>query len=143
MLSLTSKTAIKSVVYLASKFNSSEKIGIREIAEYIAASEHSVGKLLQALVKHEVINSMKGPTGGFFITKEQLLKPIIYIVDAIDGKDPFKECGLGFSRCSADRPCPIHHDYKKGRDLIEKLFREKKVIDICQPVTNGLAYLIG
>jgi Rrf2 family protein len=143
MLSLTSKTAIKAVIYLASKHQLDENTSIREIAEFIAASEHTVGKLLQTLVKHQVINSMKGPTGGFYVTKEQLRQPIIHIVEAIDGKEIFKECGLGFSKCSADHPCPIHHDYKKGRDLIEKLFREKKVIDLCQPVNNGLAYLIG
>ncbi len=143
MLSLTAKTAIKAVVYLASKHPLDEKTGIREIATFIAASEHTVGKLLQTLVKHEVINSMKGPTGGFYITKEQLRKPVIQIAEAIDGTEAFKECGLGFSKCSADHPCPIHHEYKKGRDLMEKLFREKKVSDLCQPVNKGLAYLIG
>lgn len=143
MLSLTSKTAIKAVVYLASKHPQDEKTGIREISSFIAASEHTVGKLLQTLVKHEVINSLKGPTGGFYITKVQLRQPIIHIVEAIDGKEIFKECGLGFSKCSADHPCPIHHDYKKGRDQIEKLFKEKKVMDLCTPVNDGLAYLIG
>ena len=44
MLSLTCKTAIKAVIYLASKFESEEKSGIKEIAEYINASEHTVGK---------------------------------------------------------------------------------------------------
>ena len=66
MLSLTCKTAIKAVIYLASKFESEEKSGIKEIAEYINASEHTVGKVLQTLVKEGVINSLKGPTGGFF-----------------------------------------------------------------------------
>lgn len=143
MLSLTCKTAVRAVVYLASKFENGENSSIREIATFIAASEHTVGKLLQILVRNQVINSMKGPTGGFYITKEQLRQPIVHIVVAIDGKESFKECGLGFRKCSSDHPCPIHHDYKKGRDLMEKLFREKKVIDLCQPVNNGLAYLIG
>lgn len=43
MLSLTCKTAIKAVIYLASKYNAGEKAGIKEIAEYIDASEHTVG----------------------------------------------------------------------------------------------------
>ena len=68
MLSLTCKTAIKAVIYLASKFESGEKAGIREIADFINASEHTVGKMLQTLVKEKVINSAKGPAGGFYIT---------------------------------------------------------------------------
>ena len=143
MLSLTCKTAVKAVIYLASKFESVEKAGIKEIAGYIDASEHTVGKMLQTLVKNKRINSSKGPSGGFYISREQLKQPIINIIEAIDGKLVFKECGLGLSRCSATHPCPIHHEYKKGRDLIENLFRSKRVIDVCEPVNSGIAYLIG
>ena len=70
MLSLTCKTAIKAVIYLASRFESGEKAGIKEIAVYINASEHTVGKMLQTLVKEAVINSSKGPNGGFFTTSK-------------------------------------------------------------------------
>ena len=143
MLSLTCKTAIKAVIYLASKFESGEKTGIKEIAEFMDASEHTVAKMLQTLVKEDIINSFKGPTGGFFITLNQKNKPILYIIEAIDGKEVFKQCGLGLSKCSATHPCPIHDDYKTVRDLFEKLCRENKVADLLEPVNEGVAYLAG
>ena len=143
MLSYTCKTAIKSVIYLSSKSMLGEKAGIKEIAEHINASEHTVGKILQTLARQGLINSVKGPSGGFSINKLQQNQPISNIVETIEGKQVFKECGLGLSKCSALRPCPIHDEYKLARDMIEKLFREKKVKDLCDPVTNGLAYLIG
>ena len=143
MLSLTCKTAIKAVIYLASKFESGENAGIKEIAKYIDASEHTVGKLLQTLVKDEVINSIKGPNGGFFISAKQRNQPIINIVESIDGKEVFKECGLGFSKCSSAHPCPLHDDYKPVRDLFEKLCRERSLNDLCEPVNIGMAYLLG
>jgi Rrf2 family protein len=143
MLSLTCKTAIKAVIYLASKFESEKKAGIKEIAEFIEASEHTVGKMLQLLVKENVINSAKGPNGGFYLTAKQTGQPIINIVDAIDGREVFNQCGLGLSKCSSTHPCPIHNDYKVVRDLFEKMCKEKKVSDLCEPVNNGLAYLFG
>lgn len=143
MLSHTCKTAVKAVIYLASKFESGDKAGIVEIAEYLQASGHTVGKMLQTLVKQDVIKSLKGPTGGFYIARAQLQQPIINIVEAIDGNQVFKGCGLGLSKCSATHPCPIHDDYKAGRDMIENLFRSKKISDLCEPVTNGLTYLFG
>lgn len=143
MLSLTCKTAIKAVIYLASKFESGEKSGIKEIAEFIDASEHTVGKMLQTLVKENVILSAKGPTGGFYINARQKNQPVFNIIEAIDGKEIFKQCGLGLSKCSATHPCPIHDDYKAVRDLFEKLCREKKISDLCNPVNEGLAYLVG
>ena len=143
MLSYTCKTAVKAVIYLASKYESGENAGMKEISGFIDASEHTVGKILQTLVKQGVINSVKGPSGGFYISKEQLKQTIIHIVEAIDGKQVFKDCGLGLSKCSSARPCPIHNDYKKSREIMEKLFNTKKIIDLCVPVNSGLTYLMG
>lgn len=142
MLSNTCKTAIKAVIYLASKEGLGEKSGVKEIAQFINASEHTVSKILQNLVRQKIVNSIKGPTGGFYITEKQRLQPIITIVDTIDGKDLFTKCGLGLSKCSSAHPCPIHDDYKKGRELIQELFTTKTINVLCAPVENGLAYLI-
>ncbi len=142
MFSLTCKTAIKAVIYLGSKKDREERSGIKEIAEYIGASEHTVGKLLQALVKNEVIKSAKGPTGGFYLSNAQMQQPVINIVYTIDGPGVFTECGLGLRKCSATQPCPIHHEYKKAREIMEGLFKQKKVVHLCEPVNGGVAFLL-
>lgn len=143
MLSLTCKTAIKAVIFLASRSESGEKSGIKEIAEFIDASEHTVGKMLQTLVKAGVINSAKGPTGGFYTTEKQKQQPIIKVVDAIDGKSVFEECGLGLSKCSGSHPCPIHDEYKVVRDKFKDMCKDNKISGLCENVTDGLAYLMG
>lgn len=143
MLSLTCKAAIKAAIYLGSRSGSGERAGIKEIARFINENEHTVGKLLQKLVKGEIINSIKGPNGGFYMTEEQQKQPVIRIVHAIDGKDVFRQCGLGLSRCSDTRPCPFHSDFKPVRELFEKMCTEKRVCDLYEHVNKGLAYLIG
>lgn len=142
MLSLTCKTAIKAVIYLSNKSKSGQKTSIKEIAEQININEHTIGKSLQKLVKNGVINSSKGPTGGFYLSQQQQNNPIYDIVETIEGQGVFNQCGLGLSQCSETHPCPIHNEYKVARNLIEKIFRDKKVIDLCGPVENGLAFLI-
>ncbi len=141
MLSLTCKSAIKSVIYLASIFESGRKASIKEISEFINGSEHTVGKLLQTLVKRKIINSQKGPVGGFYLTKTQFKQPLIHIVEAIDGKTLFKDCSLGLNKCSDTHPCSMHNEYKVARDLLENLFSTKKIADLVDPIKNGLAYL--
>lgn len=143
MLSNTCKTAVKAVIFLATKIDSGDKSAIKEIAEYIGASEHTVGKFLQNLVKQGVINSLKGPSGGFYLTNKQKDQPVINIVKAIDGQHIFKECGLGLSKCSSTHPCPIHNEYKCARDIMENIFKNKKLSDLCVPVADGFAYLFG
>ena len=143
MICNNSKIAIKAVIYLCSQFTLETKSSIKDVATYINANEHTIAKILQQLVKHEIINSVKGPSGGFFISIKQQSVPIINIVQAIEGSKVFKSCGLGLSKCSAQHPCPIHDDYKHARDIVEEFFKSKKVGDLCTPVNNGVAYLIG
>lgn len=143
MLSLTCKAAIKAVIYLGSKFKSGEKSGIKEVSEYINENEHTVGKLLQKLVKEKIINSAKGPNGGFYITQAQKHQPVLNVIEAIDGKEVFNQCGLGLSKCSDLHPCPMHNGYKPIRDQFKKLCKEKTIHDLDKPVKTGLAYLIG
>ncbi|MCC6384224.1 MAG: Rrf2 family transcriptional regulator [Bacteroidia bacterium] len=143
MLSLTCKASIKAVIYLGSKYDSKSKAGIKEIAEFINENEHTVGKLLQRLVKKQIINSSKGPKGGFFITNRQKNQHVIQIVYAIDGKEVFGKCGLGLSKCSETRPCPFHNDFKPIRDLFKKMCAEKRICDLYEEVNKGIAYLTG
>lgn len=143
MLSLTCKASIKAVVYIGSKYPTGEKSSILEIAEFINENEHTVGKLLQKLVKENIVNSAKGPNGGFYINERQNELPIIEIVKAIDGNDVFSRCGLGLSKCSETHPCPLHNDFKPIRELFEQMCIAKKVSDLYENVNKGLSYLIG
>ncbi|QCX52301.1 Rrf2 family transcriptional regulator [Elizabethkingia sp. JS20170427COW] len=142
MLSQTCKIAIKAVIYLSATSEKGEKASIKEISEHINASEHTVGKTLQTLVKQDIIKSLKGPSGGFYLEQEQQHQAIFNIVETIEGKGIFKGCGLGLSKCSETHPCPIHNDYKVARELLEKIFKEKKISDLCDSVSNGLAFLM-
>jgi len=143
MLSVSCKAAIKAVVFLGSKFESNQKFSIKEVAEYINENEHTVGKLLQKLVKEKIINSSKGPKGGFYLISRQKNIRILQIIEAIDGKDVFKNCGLGFSKCSELRPCPFHNDFKPVRELYKNICFEKKVSDLFDDVNKGLVFLKG
>jgi DNA-binding IscR family transcriptional regulator len=143
MLSLSCKASIKAVVFLGSKYALGERPGIKEIALFINENEHTVGKLLQKLVKGKIINSAKGPNGGFYITEAQTKQKIINIVEAIDGKDVFKQCGLGLSQCSETRPCPLHNDYKPIRELFEGMCSHNEVSTLYENLNTGLSYLTG
>ncbi len=143
MLSLTCKASIKAVTYLGSKFPTGEKTGVREVAEFINENEHTVGKLLQKLAKENIINSAKGPGGGFFLTEDQINQQVIKIVEAIDGQEVFEQCGLGLSKCSETRPCPFHNDFKPIRDLFRAMCEERRIKDLYENVNNGFAFLNG
>ncbi len=143
MLSLGCKASLKAVIFLATKKEEDPRPGMAEIASHIGENVHTVGKLLQKLVKADIINSAKGPAGGFYITQSQLDGNLLKIVHAIDGEDIFNQCGLGLSKCSATMPCPLHHQYKFIRDGFEHICRTHTIREACTPVKEGVAYLVN
>lgn len=143
MLSVSCKASIKAVVYLGSKLKPEARAGMKDVAKFIKENEHTVGKVLQKLVQARIINSSKGPSGGFYISDEQKKLSVLEVVSAIDGLDVFEQCGLGFPSCNEVRPCPFHKDFKEVRQLFRNMCFENTIEDLCKDVKKGLAWVAG
>ncbi len=115
--------AIKSCIYLARK---NEKTDVVEIAEYINSPVSFTSKLLQKLVRKNVISSSKGRSGGFYLSEEQYKKLTIRdIYAAIDNIEQIDKCALGLAECGSDKPCPIHHVNVLIKEKIFEIFKMK------------------
>ncbi|HRP02427.1 MAG TPA: Rrf2 family transcriptional regulator [Candidatus Kapabacteria bacterium] len=143
MLSLTCKASIKAVVYLGSISGKGKKVSIHDVAVAIDENEHTVAKLLQKLSKNKIINSVKGPNGGFSMTEAQKSLPVINIINTIDGEDVFENCGLGLNECSETKPCPFHSDFKPIRESFKVMCTNKKINELYEEVNNGITFLIN
>src|SRR5699024_3943057 len=113
--------ALRAVFYISRSTQEGKKVGVKEIAENIQSPEAFLGKILQRLSKEGIIQSAKGPNGGFFVTEENIKRPISDIVLSIDGKALLTGCGLGLKECSEDKPCPLHHYFKDIREQLKEM----------------------
>lgn len=127
VFSKTCEYAIRAVFYIAQSSHEGRKVGIREIAEKVKSPEPFLGKILQNLSKEGLIQSSKGPNGGFFIDPEGLKKPIADIVMAVDGEQIFIGCGMGLDYCSEKNPCPLHNDFKKVRNQLSIMLKKTSI----------------
>jgi Rrf2 family protein len=117
------------------------RFSIKDVATAIDANEHTTGKILQLLVKTNIIKSAKGPTGGFYMEADGRTIFLIDIVRVFDGDHFFYECGLGLKQCSEKKPCPIHHNYKAAREKLLKEFTTVSVQQLSKNLVAGKAYL--
>ncbi len=141
MISKSCKYAIRAAIFIASKADEGVKLGVKEIAKDIEAPEAFTAKILQALNKHRIVTSLKGPYGGFYSEKPQLALPVIDIVNAIDGLAIFRECGLGLQSCSDRHPCPMHYEYAKTRDQLKSTFQQTSIGQLAQNLKEGVVYV--
>jgi len=132
MLSNTCKYAIRAVLYLAIH-DDGTKIGIKRISEDLEMPSPFLGKILQVLSKHKLLNSTKGPHGGFSLGKDANDISLLDIVEIIDGLDFFHNCVIGVRICEDDpekkKLCPFHNELDPLRD---KLYSQFKALTIGQ-----------
>ena len=122
MLSTTSKYAIRSVIYLALYASPENKKGLKEISTELGIPQPFLGKILQVLSRQQILDSSKGPHGGFTLKKAAIDISLMEIVDLIDGSEAFNECLIRTSTCKNEYPCSLHDKvaaYRKGlRDTL-------------------------
>ncbi len=141
MFSKSTEYALRAVVYLAENSSEESRFGIKTIANDLGFPEPYLAKVLQHLVRMKIIQSAKGPNGGFYVSKATMDISLLEIIDANEGLDFFKKCGLGLHECNDAKPCPIHNDYGKFRDGLYKILSEKKIKDIVNDLENGMAFM--
>ena len=141
MFSKACEYAIRAVLYLSLKSSDDTKLGIKEIAAEIDSPEPFTAKILQTLAREEIISSIKGPNGGFYINSKTKPISLSEIVKAIDGDSVLHSCALGLKECSEKFPCPIHNEIKAYKDQLLKIMNEKTVQQLAKELATGKTFL--
>ena len=141
MFSNSVKYAIKAVLYLALYATEDRKVLARELSGEINVPNAYIAKLLQELVRHDIISSTRGPKGGFYLTESNRKIPLIRIVYLIDGEDAFKACVLGLSHCDESRPCPLHEKISPYRWSLLTAMEFNSIQDFADDLGRQEAYL--
>ena len=142
MFSKACEYGIRATIYIASQSRKNRRVGIKEISEYIDSPSAFTAKILQQLVKNKIIESVKGPHGGFEIGTEKMDKICITdIVRAIDGNEIFSSCVLGLDNCSETVPCPVHAEFKAIRTELKSLMDSTVVASLSEDLVKGRSFL--
>lgn len=141
MFSKACEYGIRAVICIMSRENSIHNVSIKEICHEIDAPEHFTAKILQKLVRKEIISSIKGPGGGFYISSEQKDILLLDVVVAIDGNNLFTGCALGLHQCNEETPCPLHPQFKKVREQISSILRNTTIHELSTSLNSGQSFL--
>lgn len=141
MFSKACEYAIRAMLFIAQKSENGSKIGIKEISKGIDAPEYFLAKILQDLSRKDIVQSIKGPNGGFYLDESGRKCTLADIVKAVDGDDLFIGCGLGLKICSEKNPCPLHDEFKIIRKKIYSMLESATVAEFNLDLMKGLRYL--
>ncbi len=142
MFSKACEYGIKAAVYIAYKSQTGDRVGLGEIAKEIKSPVAFTAKVLQQLTRNRIVDSVRGPTGGFRISKEKAQRIKLFkIVTVIDGDSIYNGCGLGFRYCDENNPCPIHHKFIHIRSSLKLMLETTSLFDLSSDINEGIAFL--
>lgn len=122
--------AIRSVLHIAERARPDKYVLLRDIVERSDMPRQFVGKILQVLVRAEILISSKGRGGGFALARDANRITLRQIVEAIDGPERIERCVLGFAACDNHQPCPQHDAWMEIREQIHSLLNDTTVEDL-------------
>lgn len=142
MFSKACEYGIRATLHIAAQSLHGKRVVLTEIAKAIDSPEPFTAKILQQLAKSKLVQSNKGPNGGFSISEKDLERiKLKDLVLAIDGEGLFTECGLGLKTCDENAPCPIHNIFKPIRAQIIDMLENTSLKNISEQLENGDAVL--
>jgi Rrf2 family iron-sulfur cluster assembly transcriptional regulator len=142
MFSKTCEYGIRAAIFIASQSYQNNRVGLKDIAKKIDSPEAFTAKILQTLVKNDIIKSIKGVGGGFDIPKTTMSQiKLSQIVTALDGDSVFTGCGLGLSYCSEEHPCPVHEKFKSIRNELAFMLENTNLEELAIGIKSGDTFL--
>ena len=100
-ISEAASLALHTMVYLAA--NNGRLVTTHEIGDALRVSEAHLAKVLQRLVKVGLVDSTRGPRGGFCLAKSGADISLLEVYETIEGPLTPTNCLLGTPICSGEK----------------------------------------
>lgn len=141
MVTKTLQHALAAFVILANE-HSDEFLGARQIAEQIDAPANYLGKLLQDFAQRGLLESRKGPNGGFRLARSAESISLFEIAEPIENLESYNRCFMGRKVCSSTNPCPVHYHWHGIRNAFIGFLKGTSLRDASAGDTQDLRRLV-
>ena len=130
--------ALRGVLYIALICKDNQRIQVDEIARELNVPKHFLSKILKKIVKNGILNSTKGPYGGFSINEKTVSTFLYDLFVIINGETHFDNCVLGLNKCNPDQPCPLHDKMQPSREEVYLLFTRTTIGNLLEKEQTDL-----
>ena len=116
LYSTTTQYALRALIHLA-LIDGSGPVLVRDIAAAENVPKQFLSKILHTLRNRGLVESTKGPGGGFILARPRQSIRISQVIEALDGPTHFDDsCILGLEECSDTASCALHDAWKRFRE---------------------------
>ncbi|MBJ7882827.1 RrF2 family transcriptional regulator [Gelidibacter salicanalis] len=129
MFSKSCEYGLRAVIFIAQQSHLGHKASLTSISQAVDSPPAFTAKILQQLAKNNLIDSSKGPKGGFFMAPEAMKTLTLEaVVTVLDGDSIYTNCGLGLKQCNDKKPCPLHFKFVAIKEELKAMLQNTTLI---------------
>ncbi len=133
MISITAEYALRAVMFLG---RAPERAWTtQQVAQATHVPVSYLSKVLQALVRSEVIQSVRGIYGGYQLAGPVTQLTALQIINSVDPIRRIRRCPLGLHEHSV-RLCPLHRRVDEAIALTERAFADTTISQLLAEPEN-------
>lgn len=119
MISSTAEYALRAVVHLGT--HPETPAAAQQIAEATRVPAGYLSKVLHDLAKAGIVNSARGPKGGYSLARPPSEISILDVINAVDPFQRIRMCPLGIPE-HGTRLCKLHRRLDEALESVERVF---------------------
>jgi FeS assembly SUF system regulator len=108
-----------------------------DIAQNTHVNKPTTAKVLKILAKHGLLESYRGSTGGYKLTKLPQEISVAEIIQVLEGPMAIMDCTLGKEHCAIYSSCEINAPWSKINHVIIQALDKVKLSDLMPIAGNG------
>jgi Rrf2 family protein len=103
----------------------------KDLASQLSLPGAYLAKILQTLAQDGMLNSVRGPRGGFRLARPAHRITVGEVVGVLDGMECMSGCVMGFANCEGhEHPCPLHNAWNEVKTHLEQTMATVTIRDL-------------
>lgn len=133
MFSSTAEYALRAIAYLAA--HPDELTSSQDIAKATKSPPGYVSKVLKSLADAGIVDSRRGPNGGFTLARKPRSLTVLEVINAVDPIKRIEACPLGLP--AHKKLCRLHRRLDDAIAMVEKAFAATTIDELIDPKEAG------
>ena len=132
--------AIRVMTHLAG-LPSGSRVSRSVLATATSVPDSFLSKVLQALARAQLVESRRGPDGGFELTADVQQLSLLEVVEAIDGPIRLNACLNSGGSCERQTWCSVRPVWQRSQDAMLDVLRSTTISELAKQAAINQASL--
>ena len=123
--------------------NRDEVLSAQALAERCGLEAPTVSKVLKLLVRAGLVESFRGPSGGYRACSAPESVSIAAVIGAIEGPIAMTECSIHEGLCTVEASCSARENWQKVSRAVARALERVSLADMSRPADGAVAAPTG